>query len=242
MERCTHTASRLPAGRLWPGSTLGGLGTFVVLLALLAAACGGGGAAPKVATLSKSTSTTAGQAAAVPPSGSTSALVKQSVSYAQCMQKHGEPGFPDPDSAGSFSIAALASLDRNSPQFQSALKDCQALRPVPSAQALSQDNTALLKFSTCMRSHGELTFPDVDLGSGNAAQRSPAVPEDGRPAFARVPSGVPGVPFLAPARHWVRPRLGWSLKAGPGEGQCGSGSTDSSSRGGRPLHAANRRA
>jgi hypothetical protein len=50
------------------------------------------------------------------------------------------------------------------------LKDCQALRPVPSAQALTQDNTALLKFSTCMRSHGELTFPDVDLGSGSAAR------------------------------------------------------------------------
>ena len=167
----THGFAGCRAGRLWrPGATLGGLGTFVVLLALVAAACGGGAAAPKVAALNKSTSTTANQVADVPPSGSSSALVKQSVSYATCMQKHGEPSFPEPDSAGSFSIAALASLDRNSPQFQSALKDCQALRPVPSAQALSQDNTALLKFSTCMRSHGELTFPDVDLGSGSAAR------------------------------------------------------------------------
>jgi hypothetical protein len=146
-------------------------GAFVLLVSLLTAACGGGASAPKVASLSKTTSTTDNQVvAAAPPSGSTSALVKQAVSYAQCMRKHGEPGFPDPDSAGSFSLAGLASLDRNSHQFQSALKDCQALRPVPSAQELSQDNTALLKFSTCMRSHGELNFPDFDLGTGSAAR------------------------------------------------------------------------
>jgi hypothetical protein len=140
-------------------------------------------------TTSTTTSTTASQAAAPSSrpstspaggsaggsvsgagSGSSSDLVKQAVKYAQCMRGHGETGFPDPDSAGSFSIAGLASLDRTSPQFQSAAKDCQALRPVPSAQALTQDNTALLKFSTCMRSHGELNFPDFDLGSGSAAR------------------------------------------------------------------------
>jgi len=153
--------------------TFAALGTFVVVVALLAAACGGGASAPKVASLGTTTSTTASQPAAGPSGGgggSSSALVKQSVKYAVCMRKHGEPGFPDPDSAGSFSIAALASLDRSSPQFQSATKDCQGLRPVPSAQALTQDNTALLKFSTCMRSHGELNFPDFDLGSGSAAR------------------------------------------------------------------------
>jgi hypothetical protein len=85
------------------------------------------------------------------------------------MRKHGEPSFPDPNNAGSFSIAGLASLDRSSSQYQTASNDCQVLRPVPSAQALTQDNTALLKFSTCMRSHGELNFPDFDLGSGTAA-------------------------------------------------------------------------
>jgi hypothetical protein len=152
--------------------TFPALATFVAVVALLAAACGGGASAPKVASLGATTSTTASHVAASASagSGSSSALVKQSVKYAQCMRGHGEASFPDPDSAGSFSIAALASLDRSSPRFQSAAKDCQALRPVPSAQALTQDNTALLKFSTCMRSHGELTFPDVDLGSGSAAR------------------------------------------------------------------------
>jgi hypothetical protein len=157
--------------------TFTALGTFVAVVALLAAACGGGASAPKVASLGTTTSTTASHAAASaggPASGagtgSSSALVKHAVKYAQCMRGHGEAGFPDPDSAGSFSIAGLASLDRSSPRFQSAAKDCQALRPVPSAQALTQDNTALLKFSTCMRSHGELNFPDFDLGSGSAAR------------------------------------------------------------------------
>jgi hypothetical protein len=143
---------------------------FRRLVALLAAAGGGGGAAPKVASLGKTSSTTASQVVAAPPSGTSRALVKQAVTYAECMRKHGEPGFPDPDGAGSFSIAGLARLDRNSPQFQSALKDCQALRPVPSAQELTQDNTALFRFSTCMRSHGEINFPDFDLGSGSAAR------------------------------------------------------------------------
>jgi hypothetical protein len=85
------------------------------------------------------------------------------------MRKHGVPGFPDPDSAGSFPVSGLSSLDPSSPQFQAALKACAARRPKPSGQLLTQDNTALLKFSTCMRSHGELNFPDFDLGSGTAA-------------------------------------------------------------------------
>jgi hypothetical protein len=176
---------RLAAGRArrrWPSATFGtsdalakfgAVGTFVVVVALLAGACGGGASAPKVASLGTTASTTASHVAAAASgggSGSSSALVKQAVKYAQCMRKHGEPDFPDPDRAGSFSIAGLASLDRNSSQFQSAANDCQALRPVPSAQALTQDNTALLKFSTCMRSHGELNFPDFDLGSGSAAR------------------------------------------------------------------------
>lgn len=146
----------------------GVLASFIVL-ALLAGACGGSSSAAKVASLGKATSTTASQAPA-PSSGSSSALVQESVAYAQCMRKHGEPDFPDPDSAGSFPLAALASLDPNSPQFGAALKACQGLRPKPSAQNLTQDNTALLKFSACMRSHGELSFPDFDLGSGRAAQ------------------------------------------------------------------------
>jgi hypothetical protein len=177
------------AGRRLPGAAVGpvvpvgpavAVGTFGVLVALLASACGGGTPAPKVASLGPTPSTTAAQVAApstqpAAPSagaagGSSSALVKQAVKYAGCMRKHGVTGFPDPDGAGSFSLAALASLDRSSPQFQSAANDCQALRPLPSAQALTQDNTALLKFSTCMRSHGELKFPDFDLGSGNAAR------------------------------------------------------------------------
>jgi len=145
---------------------------LLALVSLLAAGCGGGSAAPKVAAIG-TTSTTAGQAAAPPgvqAASSSSALVRQAIVYSQCMRKHGEPGFPEPDSAGSFSLAGLRALDPNAPQFQAALRDCEPLRPVPSAQELNQDNTALLKFSACMRSHGEVNFPDFDLGSGTAAR------------------------------------------------------------------------
>jgi len=144
-------------------------GPLTIVVALTSSACGGSGSAPKVAALGTTVPTTTTQPAA-PASASTSSLVQEAMSYAQCIRKHGVPGFPEPDSAGSFPVSGLSSLDPSSPQFQAALKDCGALRPKPSGQSLTQDNTALLKFSNCMRSHGEVNFPDVDLGSGTAAR------------------------------------------------------------------------
>jgi hypothetical protein len=42
--------------------------------------------------------------------------------WAACMRSHGEPGFPDPASDGSFTLPA--GMDAESPQFQAALKAC----------------------------------------------------------------------------------------------------------------------
>ena len=87
------------------------------------------------------------------------------------MRKHGEPDFPDPDSAGSFPVSALAKLDRSSPQFQAAAQACLALRPCPSSQEVAQAQAQLLRFfSACMRTNGLSTFPDFTLGSGSAAK------------------------------------------------------------------------
>jgi len=94
------------------------------------------------------------------------------VAYARCMQKHGEPEFPDPDSAGTFRVAAIAALDRNSPQFQGALRSCLKLRPRATSQEIAQLEAQLLKFSACMRAHGEPTFPDFQLGGGVAARQA----------------------------------------------------------------------
>jgi hypothetical protein len=86
------------------------------------------------------------------------------------MRKHGEPDFPDPDGAGSFALAQLRQLDRSSPHYQTALEACRSVRPTPSTAQIAQYNAELLKFSACMRAHGEPSFSDVDLGSGGAAQ------------------------------------------------------------------------
>ena len=143
------------------------LGLLVGLTAVLSSAtgaCGGGGSAG-VAHVSQATTTTVAQAA---PAGSS--LSQEALAYSQCMRKHGEPDFPDPDSAGSFPVSGLAKLDRSSPQFQAAAQACLALRPRPSGQEVAQAQAQLLKFSACMRTHGLSTFPDFTLGSGGAAK------------------------------------------------------------------------
>ncbi len=55
-----------------------------------------------------------------PPSGQTP--YQQSLSYAQCMRSHGDPGFPDPGSHGLFQHPA-------GPPYQSAASACGHLLP-----------------------------------------------------------------------------------------------------------------
>ena len=145
-------------------SRLGSLVGLAAVLGLATSACGGGGSAG-VAHVSQATTTTVAQAA---PAGSS--LSQEALAYSQCMRKHGEPDFPDPDSAGSFPVSALAKLDRSSPQFQAAAQACLALRPRPSSQEVAQAQAQLLRFSACMRTNGLSTFPDFTLGSGSAAK------------------------------------------------------------------------
>lgn len=49
------------------------------------------------------------------------------LAFAHCMQKHGEPNFPDPSSNGALSVPQ--GVDANSPQFQSAFQACSSLLP-----------------------------------------------------------------------------------------------------------------
>jgi hypothetical protein len=48
--------------------------------------------------------------------------------FAQCMRDNGMTDFPDPDPEGGFG-GAFAELDRNSPEFQSALDACRDKLP-----------------------------------------------------------------------------------------------------------------
>lgn len=49
------------------------------------------------------------------------------LNYAHCMQTHGEPQFPDPQANGALDIPP--GIDRNSPQFQQAQRECKSDLP-----------------------------------------------------------------------------------------------------------------
>jgi hypothetical protein len=49
------------------------------------------------------------------------------LAFAQCMQTHGVPNFPDPTANGALGIPP--GVDANSPQFQSAYQACSSLLP-----------------------------------------------------------------------------------------------------------------
>jgi hypothetical protein len=134
-------------------------------VAVLAAACGGGSA----------------------PSSASAPTYTQELALAQCMRGHGEPGFPDPDTSGGYTLtpngsiegAGGSSIDIDSSQAQAAYGDCRHLLPgAPSLSQLEQDTQQeqqrqaqelplLLKYSQCMRSHGVPGFPDLG-GSGQS--------------------------------------------------------------------------
>lgn len=83
--------------------------------------------------------------------------------FASCMRSHGVPNFPDPSAQGGISITPSMGIDPGSAQFQAAQSACQkdlpqGTAPSPAQQAKMQ--AAALKFSACMRSHGEPNFPD----------------------------------------------------------------------------------
>lgn len=125
---------------------------------VLLAACGSSSGGPGVAQLGSG------------GSGGPSASAKpDALAYAQCMRGHGVGGFPDPDSSGQYPAGSLKGIDRNSAQFRSAQQACRSLRPPGIAQTVLQDQPQLLKFSACMRSHGEPKFPDIGAQSTRRA-------------------------------------------------------------------------
>ena len=113
-------------------------------IALLAAACGGVGS-----------SAAAGSAA-----------YQDALPFAQCMRSHGEPSWPDPSSAGTFSTSQI---DINSAQVSSALSACKSLQPATGThlQLSAAQQQALLerglKIAGCMRGHGVTSFPDPEV-------------------------------------------------------------------------------
>jgi hypothetical protein len=132
------------------------IGAIVLLsCAIVLAACGGGskqgGQSPSPSAASQGSSQGAAAQAAAQ---------QKSLAFAACVRKHGVPNFPDPIN-GHFLISSSV---QSSPQFQSATQACQKLLPNGLNGGASQgaNNSALLNFAQCMRSHGVPNFPDPD--------------------------------------------------------------------------------
>jgi hypothetical protein len=159
-------------------------------LALLATGCGSSPATPAVANIgsttatgtSSTTTTTGGgaQAGGTQPQnpGGSSSGFRLAITgpksgsleaFYACMRSHGVPNFPDPNSQGGISVTSANGIDPNSPQFQSAQTACQKLMPkgaAPSPAEQAQAQAQALKYSACMRSHGEPNFPDPQFHAG----------------------------------------------------------------------------
>jgi hypothetical protein len=89
--------------------------------------------------------------------------------YSACMRAHGVPNFPDPNGQGAIQFGSSDGIDPRSAAFQNAQQKCAKYQggghaPSPAQQAKAQ--AAALKFSQCMRSHGEPDFPDPEFSSG----------------------------------------------------------------------------
>jgi len=97
---------------------------------------------------------------------SASSAYTKALAYAQCIRAHGVPAYPDPNSQGQFVVPNGGTLPAVSPAVMSAAaKACQSLQPpsMPGPPQGGQGSDATsqgLKFSECMRSHGEPGFPD----------------------------------------------------------------------------------
>jgi hypothetical protein len=107
-------------------------------ITMLAVACGGGSSS--VAT------------------GGLTAYQRE-LAYAQCMRAHGDPGFPDPQSNGTFNSTKANRGAFSGSEFLLANKVCAHLEgPGISPAQQEQLTSQALKFAACMRAHGITNF------------------------------------------------------------------------------------
>lgn len=150
------------------------LAVALVGLGTLAAACGVVRPAdPGVASVGKATTTTS--AASSSSNGAGGNDYADALKFSRCMRSHGVTNYPDPTASGGFQTIINKnhgsvngqSVDVNSPQFNSAQKACQHLLPNGGKPTQAQQQQMLanaLKYSKCMRAHGEPNFPDPKVG------------------------------------------------------------------------------
>ena len=132
-----------------------------VVIALLVAGCGGGSS----------------------PAAAGSSTYQQALAYAQCMRGHGEPGWPDPNGSGGFSLHGNPGTTGGS-VLASANQACQHLLPKSAplnAAQQRQVTSQALKYVACIRSHGIPGFPEPVVTGGNVVFNPPADVSPGSP-------------------------------------------------------------
>jgi hypothetical protein len=143
-DRCGGPARPRRPGR----AQAGGLAAALAGMALLAAACGGSS----------------------PAGGATAHLTayQRELAYAECMRVHGLPGFPDPNSDGTFNSTRANGGDFTGPRYLSVNRACAHLEgPQQTAAQYQQSVRQALRFAACMRAHGITNFQaSVSQGSG----------------------------------------------------------------------------
>lgn len=123
------------------------LAVALAAVSLLAAACGGSSTPPA-------------------PSAYQTAYQRE-LAYAACMRAHGLPGFPDPQSDGTFNSTRQNANDFHGPRFMSANKSCAHLEGPGMTPAQQERLTSQgLKFAACMRGHGITSFQFSDGAGG----------------------------------------------------------------------------
>jgi hypothetical protein len=141
---------------------------MLIVVGVIAAACGGGSAPPGIASLGSTTTTTIVGSPSPSPFEGPAQEYQYILSYAQCMRTHGVVGFPDP-TLTSHNLTFNPKADSNSPQYAKANGACKHLLPdeggPPTAAQIAAVTARLLRYATCMRAHGESSFPDPTVTS-----------------------------------------------------------------------------
>jgi hypothetical protein len=125
-------------------------------IALMAAGCGGNSSTTKASAVSNSVPDT--QQAAL--------------AYSQCMQAHGDPGFPDPKQGpgGAWLYPETPDTQKylTGPGFSAAQQACRKLQPNQQITPAEREAALkqLLQLARCMRAHGITNFPDPTTHGG----------------------------------------------------------------------------
>jgi hypothetical protein len=133
-----------------------GVAAVLAGIALLVAACSGG------------SNSTGGSAA----SHSVPDTQQQALAYSQCVQSHGDPGFPDPKrgpgGAWLYAVTPQTQQYFSGPAFNAAQQACKKLQPNQSITPAERQAALkqLLQLSHCMRAHGITDFPDPTTNGG----------------------------------------------------------------------------